>query len=680
MKDSKKCLKQGMKKGVSAAMAAALAAGSVMGVWPCAPANRAVAVWAAETDPKQEKTGASQAKEEVVYITSDAGGTVKNMYVVNSFPGGEVTDYGEYSSVKILNTDGEISQNGDEIRISSDASSVYYQGELTETQSPWNISLRYFLDGKEYSPEEIAGKSGNLEIHFQVTKNMKCEGSFYEDYALQASFLLDTEQCGNVSASDATIANVGSSKQLTYTILPGEGIDTVLTADVTEFSMDAVSINGIQLNLNVDVDDAELKEKVGELIDATVKLDDGARELSSGTEELQDGSARLKDGTLELKTGMEDLDDGAAALQEGLAAVQNGLDALNAQSGTLTGGSKEFQAALATIQSAVNAVSVDSEELSQLTAASGQIRQALTELSGGAAALQDGLGYAQYQALMKENGLDIEELKAGNQEAVRTIEGYEAMLDRIGTIPGYESLVEPLKVQLRAAAEQIKTLLNANNAAIGGTEAYLNGLSGQLPALTEGLNTLETQYQTFDASISQLTVTLKGMTGNLSALADGINLLNETYKELDGGIRAYTDGTAQLTAGYSQVMDGVASLAKGTKTLTEGSGELYDKTAELYDGVVTLCDGAREMAEGTGDFRSQTADMDSQVDEEIDRLLETIGGSSGPCVSFISEKNTNVDAVQFVITTDAIEIEEEQTVQTTETEELSFWEKLMQLF
>ena len=29
-----------------------------------------------------------------------------------------------------------------------------------DTQIPWDISIKYILDGKEYSGNEIAGKSG----------------------------------------------------------------------------------------------------------------------------------------------------------------------------------------------------------------------------------------------------------------------------------------------------------------------------------------------------------------------------------------------------------------------------------------------------------------------------------------------------------------------------------------
>ena len=49
-------------------------------------------------------------------------------------------------------------------------------------------------------------------------------------------------------------------------------------------------------------------------------------------------------------------------------------------------------------------------------------------------------------------------------------------------------------------------------------------------------------------------------------------------------------------------------------------------------------------------------------------------------MSFVSDKNKNVESVQFVIQTAAIEkAEPEETVQT-ETSGSSFWQKLLKLF
>lgn len=128
----------------------------------------------------------SSEKEEVIYIMTDAFGNVTDMEAVNIFSGGDIIDYGDYSAVKILNTTDRINQDEDQITFSSGSDKVYYQGTMKNTAIPWNISIRYFMDGNEYSAEDIAGKSGALEIHFTVTKNENCKGSFYEDYALQA--------------------------------------------------------------------------------------------------------------------------------------------------------------------------------------------------------------------------------------------------------------------------------------------------------------------------------------------------------------------------------------------------------------------------------------------------------------------------------------------------------------
>ena len=85
-------------------------------------------------------------------------------------------------------------------------------------------------------------------------------------------------------------------------------------------------------------------------------------------------------------------------------------------------------------------------------------------------------------------------------------------------------------------------------------------------------------------------------------------------------------------------------------------------------------------SDGTGEFRTETADMNDQIDEEIDILLETIGGSMENPVSFVSEKNTNVESVQFVIQTKAIEVEEIENVEEATEEELSLWQKFLNLF
>lgn len=626
---------------------------------------------------------AASSKEEVVYAITDANGAVSSAYVVNIFGSGDITDYGDYTSVKMLTTNDKITQNGDEISFATNADKVYYQGDIDNAELPWKISIQYFIDGNEYTPEDIAGKSGKLEIKFSVTKNENCSGTFYDDYALMANFTLDTDICDNISADGATIANAGRKKQLSYTILQGKGIDASITANVKNFEMDAVSINGVKLNLNLDVMTDELTDEVTELTDAIEKLDDGAKELADGTVELQSGSVELTDGVKSLSDGAASLDDGIKSLQNGIAEIQNGLDKLNSQSENLKNGSAEVKAALARIQGSLNSVSAATEQLTQLVTASKSISTAIDKLYSGTEKLAAQINYSAYKNVFSAQGLDIDTLKSGNEAAIDSLTAQlaelKATLAKISGASGYEQQTAELTAQI-AQLENIVKLLSGNNAMISGTEEYFNTASSGVKQLMDGIKALQTEYAKFDKAINQLVNSLGTMTANLSALAGGINTLADKYNELDSGIIAYTDGVAALSDGFSKLCDGTKALAEGSKSLSDGTAELLDGTNELTNGISELSDGASTLSDGTSELRDKTSELDTEVNGKIDDLLSEFESDEKETVSFVSEKNTNVKSVQFVIKTSAIEIPEVAAAEETTVKELSFWQKLLRLF
>lgn len=626
---------------------------------------------------------AASEKEEVIYIITDAAGHVSSVNAVNIFGSGDIVDFGTYSGVKMLTSTEDITQDGDKITFSTDDKKVYYQGTMENAEIPWNISVGYYLNGKEYSASETAGQSGKLEIRLSITKNEKCKGDFFENYALQASVTLDTGICENIIASDATVANVGDKKQITYTVLPGKGLESSITADVDEFEMDAISVNGMKLNLNVEIDDAELMDKVSELMDATKKLNDGSDTLVSNSETLKTGSSSLDSGLSSVHSGVADLDNGIAALQEGISSAQAALDALNGKSCDLVDGSAQMKTALETIQTNLSSVSVSADQLAELTGASSAIKQGISDLYDGAYALSQNLSFAQYKAVMAQNGLDIDTLQAGNTQAISDltalITSMQQTVTQLENIPGYEDLVAQLQSQITSLQSVIQ-LLTGNNAAIGGTESYLDNLAAGVDSLYQNLGALKTQYEHFDAEIGELAGALSDMLVKLSALSGGIDELVTNYALLDSGIQEYTAGVAQLAAGYTQIVDGVSALASGSKTLLSGSGELKNGADELYDGIAAYCDGVSELADGTNALYTKTGGIDTQVQDEIDSILASIGGEETETVSFVSDKNTNVNSVQFVMKTAAIEKAEVIANDVPEEAPLNFWQKLLRLF
>ena len=146
---------------------------------------------------------------------------------------------------------------------------------------------------------------------------------------------------------------------------------------------------------------------------------------------------------------------------------------------------------------------------------------------------------------------------------------------------------------------------------------------------------------------------------NMTSLKSGIDKLVENYSTLDSGINDYTGAVSQISDGYNQICTGALDLVSGTST--------------LYDGTKTL-------TEGTNEFSDKTSNLDDEVDDKIDSMIDEFSGSDFEVESFVSDKNKNVDSVQFVIKTPAIEEEKEEVKETTETESLTIWQKILRLF
>ena len=565
---------------------------------------------------------APSAKEEVIYAMADASGKVTDAEAVNIFAGGDIVDYGDYFAVKPLNTNDTITQNGDQIAFSSTADKVYYQGTMKNAALPWNISIRYYLDGKEYAPQDVAGKSGALEIRFSVTKNESCGGSFYDDYALQASFTLDTERCQNIVSNGATVANVGSDKQLTYTILPGKGIDTVITADVTDFEMDAAAINGVRLNLDVDVDDTDLMDKVDELVSAIGDLDDGAWELHDGTEELYDATKTLNSKVGDLHSGVGDLTAGAGDLYTGLTDIT----AQNQQADQLYLGYVKSQA--------------DSIYLAYVTTQADALYAQVAAQAVREQLIQSGYSEAQADAYLQ------------------TADGQTLVAQTVS------NMTEEQKAQILNAA--VAKLTDEQKEQI---------LQGAVASLTE-----EQKAEIREAYIQQMMAS-DDVTSQINAAVATVSAAKQV-SELKGQLDSYGvfyQGLVAYTDAVSSAAAGAKSLKLNMDTLYSNTGKLKLSVDELSDAVGELYDGTGELTDGTTEFVDKTSDMDTQISDEIDSMTASLSGGDGDAVSFVSEKNTNVNTVQSVIKTAAIEKAETTTDNTVESAPLTFWQKLLRL-
>ena len=618
----------------------------------------------------------SSEKEEVIYANLTSSGDIEKIYAVNIFEDKDIVDYGVYETVKNMNTMDKINYSNGKITIQNSEDKLYYQGVMKQnTQMPWTIKVRYKLDGVEYAPSELAGKSGKLEISISIKENKNCKKNFFENYALQTVVQLDTNLCENIKSDEATMANVGGLKQLTYTILPGNEKDIKITSDVTDFEMSEIQVNGINLNLGLDKDSIDTSSLTGELD----KLKDAVNDLDDGANELNDGAKKL--------------DDGAVTLTEGIKTIQDGLDQLNSKSSSLTSGSSDVLSALKTIQSSLNNVSTSSKDLKQLSSASTSIKSGIDSLVKGLKTVDSSIDT--YNSSLKKAGLNsASELAQKNKQALSALgitntqrklysaytsggsQAVSAELAKLAQAGDSEAVAlykqvsagntDAVTQYVQAAGKliSVETLLKADASYIEGSSKLINGIDAQMSTssgqttLMSGAVSLQTNYKKFDASIQDLVSSLNNLMANMTQLKSGINKLTDNYATLDSGIKEYTSAVNKITNGYSKVYEGALDLVSGTHSLYKGTTELTD---------------------GTGEFKGETSDLDSKVDDEVDSMIDNFAGGEFEVESFVSDKNTDVDSVQFVIKTEAIK-KEEVKVEEEKTEELNFWQKLLNLF
>ena len=615
-------------------------------------------------------------KEENVYINLKDDGSVEGIYVVNEFDAGNqttITDYGKYSSVLNLSTNEEIKVNGDMITFNTDDNGMfYYQGNMESTKIPWNIDISYYLDDKEVQASSLAGKSGKLKIAISIKDNEDMEDTFFDNYLLQMTATFNSEKCKDIVSEQATIANVGDTKQLTYTILAGGNSEFTIEADVTDFEMDPITINAVPMNISIDdIDVSDLKDSLIKLRDGVAKIDDGSSDLYSGSKDLSNGTKSLLDGTNSLSSGAEKLQNGSKTLKEA-------MDTLNSNSFSLTNGSKEVLNALNTINSALDSLNEASNQVQQLVEGSNKFASGMKEL-----AEKNNDLYNKVNPILEVVREKLVQIKDTNfKEEFDSITNKEDYLNayndakaKLAENPDDEALkiyIALFDHIIEIANKYDKNVTSAGNQAHEKIEKEYekickldDGIDAQHKAIQE----LNNKYKN---ELNPAIEKLPSLLSKLTELKTVLNTLVNSYATLDSGINSYTGAYEQIVKGYQTLYSGIGDLEKGVESLNTG-------TKTLYDGTVSLEDGAEELNDGTSEMRDKTKNIDTEIDDKINNMLDEFKNTDYKPESFASSENGEINAVQFVMKTKGIEINNEVQEEVKE-EHLNFFQKIIRLF
>lgn len=619
-------------------------------------------------------------KEESVYANADAGGAVSHVtvsdWLKNAGVNGTINDKSTLKDIQNVKGDETFTQNGEGLDWNAGADDIYYQG-TTDQELPVAVSVSYRLDGQEISPQDIAGKSGKVEIHVRYTNKScvtkKIDGkkeTMYTPFLMATGVILPTDKFSDVEVDHGRIINEGTNHIVVGFGVPGmaRSLDVsgdvaekfpeefTITADATEFSLGntiTYASAGILSDLEVDEDDTldDLEEDIETLAESSEKLVDGSQSLSDKMRELEDKFDEYADGEKALNRGINDLASGGNKLASGVREYTSGVDSLAKGTKDYVNGAKKITSGSQKLYEAAKGMPGGYQEFSagikQYTAGVDQISEKIRTggMVSGASRVSEGI------TTLNGNLKKLEESYGGYDAIIKGIRAQAAQMEdetQKQTLLAYAEGLKELSSGQKTSVTALVTATGAESALKTGASQIAGGVS----QVAEGVSQVSEQSQKLREADGKMTESIGTLVTKLKELQDGGVKLSKNDKKLLAGAKKILKATKSVKSGSSE-------LVRGARKLKKGSSKLHRSTAKVSSGIRKLGNGSSELSEGMDQFDRDGIQKITEMYEEdfagwkdrLDALLD------------ISKEYTNFSGigagmdgdVKFIIETEAIE-------------------------
>ena len=289
-------------------------------------------------DYKYKASDLKTDKVEVVYVTSDAYGEIKNIEVETTL---KAKEDGKLKDVNVLNN--VINTSGDEdhdveddtLVFENHGSDITYKGNINK-DLPVNVKLTYYLDDKEVMVEDLAHKSGRLKIVVDYINNTKVP-------FLCLTTMVLSDRFSNIKVENGKLLSLGDTKMAVLYGEPGlkdslmlYKVDTFddiklndsayIEADVEDFTLDytaTIVSNGLFKEIKDD-DLNKLSSSLNDLSDLNEKIDD----IKDASKKLKDEGNNLKDGVNKLNDAINGLDKGISEYNDNISQIGSMIDGI----------------------------------------------------------------------------------------------------------------------------------------------------------------------------------------------------------------------------------------------------------------------------------------------------------------------------------------------------------------
>lgn len=633
----------------------------------------------AQTGSKQESaqpTAAQKAadlqqkisKDETVYVLAGADGSVQKIIVSdwlkNELGSASLTDKSGLSNIENVKGDESYSINGDNMTVwDAQGNDIYYQGDI-QKELPVGLTVRYTLNGKAVSPEQLKGQSGKVTIRFDYEnrqyETVQINGQnqrIYVPFAMLTGMILDNDTFRNVTVTNGKLVNDGDRTVVVGLAFPGlqENLNlsrdqlsipssVEITADVTDFSLGmtvTLACNDLFSQLG-DVDlgslDAagslnKLTNAMDQLLNGSSALYDGLTTLLDKSGELAAGVEELAQGAAAIKAGADSLDEGAAELKAGLADLSEGLNKLSANSAALNGGAEQvFNSLLETATAQIRAKGLTvpdltienyAEELNKLIKSLDETtvyENALTQVTDAVekqrplitqkvtAAVRQEVE-AKVTAAVKTEATTAAQAQVA-ENVIRTAtrmtkKDYDAAV-AAGQIPQATQDAVNAAIQAQLSDPDVQKQINAAVEAQMASETVKNTIKAQTDAQMKTEKVQATISQNVELQVKKAiaeNMASDEVQKQLQAASEGSKTLIALKASLDD-YNAFYLGLLDYTAGVDEAAEGSNELYAGAGDLKDGTGELRAGAAKLYAGVLQLKDGTPALVSGVTQLKN----------------------------------------------------------------------------
>ena len=618
--------------------------------------------------------GVEPTYDEAYYALTDYYGNLTEGSVVKSYTvngAASLTDYGDYDEIVNL-TDDRVptsAAGGNVFSFDGDAPEhFYFEGKTAQPfeDLPWTLSVHYTLNGVAAKAEDLAGKTGVVEIQIDAVPNENASEYAKRNYTLEAMAIFNQDDILSLEAPGAQVQLIGNLRAVLFLGLPGEECHYTIRVGSNAFTFGGMTFLMVPATLSQLQEIATLSQRKDDLEENYEKLSQGLDALLDSLGGISSGLYSAANGLDQLNAARETLSQNSGTLSWQADAVLGDLDALNGSLSTLPGHLDQGKKLLSDTEKdvkALNAALTEAREelesiqkemkslkadLTRISAASSASASDLEALGRKADALREHLDKLSailraIELRLRGEGVDVDGMTLPQlQDALEQAR----MLDRVFRAVGsgedldfQEFAVAILMVQAAQKGEELTAEDAATQAqALSDARDAVNALILQVMAQYEKDGVTLTEDEAAAIALQQL-----------EAKQPGITKTYETARELD---RIYTslagDGflsEKQFFAAvlYLQTKDMAKALAQseilwklltGADNLVNNAQELcdllgYEKglsgdVAALLRGVSSAIDDLERITVQTKDLRESLTDVLDSVDTIRDRAEKEV--------------------------------------------------------